>query len=301
MNVVRIIVVCALLSLPLPATAYQIFVKTLTGLTLTLEVQATDTVSAVKQQILAKAGFPVEQQVLIVAGTFLAGGETLEAAGIGSETTINLIGCNGTLVGDSQGEVHWASTIDSPTNIMCPTVVPKGVTLIVEPGSYIRVRRSVEGTALKVLGQIKLQASDPQTAPITFVSSPYSATTVLSIEPESGTGLVDDMIRGVIVTSLDDTSEELQKTTFLTTALRLALSDGSAPLITVSQIGVQNARFGVVALGVRGDTPVGQPDQPVALARCLDQAGARGREIFGLTLCLAHAVSQVLALLAKAL
>lgn len=249
MNVVRIIVVCALLSLPLPAAAYQVFVKTLTGVTLTLEVQASDSVNAVKQQIFTKAGFPVAQQVLVFGGKYLAGGETLEELGIGSETTLYMIGCNGTLVPDSQGEVHWASTVDSPTSIACPTVVPKGVTLIIEPGSYIKVQRSVEGTALKVLGKIKLQASDPQTAPITFVTSPYSATTVLSIEPESGTGVVDDLIRGVIFTTLEDTSEELQKTTFLTTALRLALNDGSAPLLTASQINVLNARFGVVALG----------------------------------------------------
>lgn len=175
----------------------QIFVKTQTGKTITLDVESSDSVENVKQKLQDKENAPPPLQKLVFAGNALQDGRTLADYGIGSQATLHLVMRSGVVTYDL---VNASTPPLGATNLAClePGAVMSQTVTGISSGNFLlgfyaegELGFAVEffdrtGTSLRVVSGT---ASSTELVPYSLPCAAPSLTTSASVTFTAGSNM----------------------------------------------------------------------------------------------------------------
>ena len=149
----------------------QIFIKTLRGQTITLEVELVESIESIKSKIQDKEGVPPVQQVLFLSGRFLAEGKTLSDYNIQKESTISL--ALKTIGGISFNETLEVFEINSTDKLNDLAVYVNGTGTYSTGGNDETTAHSCDGIPFKMTADIGYTDAENNYTAIGTSSTPF--------------------------------------------------------------------------------------------------------------------------------
>ncbi len=177
------------------AVAMPIYVKTLTGKTIPLDVAPSESIEGVKAMIQAKEGYPPAAQTLMFAGKTLLENHTLSDYNIQKEATLNLIidfCVANAVVCTAADDCHTAGTC-APATGLCSAATATDGTACSDGDACTSADQCLaglcKGTAVPGCGDVDAGATQPDSGTMDAVTSADASTATAadaSADPDGG-------------------------------------------------------------------------------------------------------------------